>query len=674
MNNEVLRRKMFRTILADSRAPNGILASSPEMVETVQRRANGGMNTGDAQYMQAIGQLAQQGDKATLENIFRDTRLSTNVRNAAREALGSLTTKTASSPTADFISTSAKQLSRMPQEATTDAMSDAAGFGQGILDAAASENRKFVESIKTAAGNDADRISSFLELIKGTGQVARPGPTTTQTRVASGVQSLLGPKFDALDPRTEPAMAVATPGPAAIPSMLPNDEQRPSVRSPFTPGPLVVDEDIVDDEYTSMPPIRPGEDLAATQPATPAEKPEAAKPETGKVTSASIAKLENLQQDAQSGNLLTPGGKPKTKLNADEAATPEAANALSIVLPEKVSLSEMEEEAKKIMGFDPSKAKEDKKASFWRNLTMAGLAIAAGESENALTNVAKGLMVGLDSYSKDVKELSAQEAEERKEYRATLRTLIKDKRDENIAMAGLQNDFNYKVADLNQRKKQFESTQAFEQEKLGLQMSLAGKQLEVSIATSLAELDLKQQTLDETKRQNIISNQLNELIKKPKFVQNAVAIGLAEVDADGKTTWTDEGKTWLNDNISLILTSSLTSSKASKPTDMSIRSAALARVLNGSTDANDISLAMESEGYKSMQKETGGTPDEVFGELRKSIPQQEAGTAGTRVTVAFENLPQDMRDKLKGAAAGQQVMMGGGLYEVQGDKLVPVNN
>jgi uncharacterized protein YciI len=44
MNNEVLRRKLFRTVLADSRSPAGILASSPEMVETVQRRNLGGLN------------------------------------------------------------------------------------------------------------------------------------------------------------------------------------------------------------------------------------------------------------------------------------------------------------------------------------------------------------------------------------------------------------------------------------------------------------------------------------------------------------------------------------------------------------------------------------------------------------------------------------------------------
>jgi len=535
MNNEVLRRKMFRTILADSRAPNGILASSPEMVETVQRRANGGINTGG---------LGSQ----TVSDYF----------NAGRGVPNRRTLSGAGMPegTQSYLEL-LEQIKDLPIKQQQDILLRA-GYGATIGPDRTGIAKVDPEVYETETSKN---IMSFLESLKGTGEVARPKPTTTQTRVASGVESLLGPKFDAFDPRTEPAMAVATPGPTPLPSMLPNSEQRPSVRSPFTPGPLVTDEDIVDDEYTSMTPIRPGEEIAATQTLTQTEAAKdaetEAKPETSKVTSASIAKLENLQKDAQSGNLLTPGGKPKTRLNADEAATPEAANALSIALPEEVSLSEMEEEAKKIMGFDPSKAKEDKKASFWRNLTMAGLAIAAGESDNALTNVAKGLMVGLDSYSKDVKELTAQEAEERKEYRATLRSLIKDKRDENIAMAGLQNDFNYKVADLDLRRSQFDKSQDLEQ----LRLSLAGKQLEVSIATSLAELDLKQQTLDETRAQNIITNARKTLSEQPGFVQYAVPLGLASVE-DGKVTWTDEGKAWLEDNTSLILSSSLTSSKS----------------------------------------------------------------------------------------------------------------
>lgn len=514
MNNEVLRRKMFRKVLADSRSPAGILASSPEMVETVQRRANGGMQTDDYE-MRLIPKLAAEGNVKALESIATGTGYSTKVRNAARDAVGSLITKVnTAAPSVTSSIPSATPSMGMPDESSGMAISGeeptgGAGFG----------------------------IPFLLEKIFRAGEIARP----------KGMN----------DPDLDPIL------------------QQPKVRNPFTPGPLENRNDIYPQEdqqrgplensvYPQSDQLQPlpgvGETLAGkTAPSTSADTTDAdakdkTKTEIGK--SSSRAKLESLLEN------INKGEKPKAKLNADEAARPEAAEALSIVLPEEVSLSEMEKEAKRIMGFDPSKAKEDKKDAFWRNLTMAGLAMAAGESDNALTNVAKGLMVGLDSYSKDVKELSAQEAEERKEYRATLRSLIKDKRDENIAMAGLQNDFNYKVADLNLRKDQFATSQAFEKEKLGLQMSLAGKQLEVSIASSLADLDIKQQTLDETTRQNIITNQQNWLIKQPEFVQNAVALGYAEVDAEGKTTWTDEGKTWLAENVDLILRSSLTSSKS----------------------------------------------------------------------------------------------------------------
>lgn len=552
MSSEVLRRKLFKTVLSDSRSPSGILASSPEMVETVQRRAQGGVNTGDAQYIQAIGQLAQQGDKATLQNIFADTRLPTTVRNAAREALGSLATKTVSSPTADFLSTSGQQLARMPKEAASDAMSDAAGFGQGILDAAASENRKFVDSIKTAAGNDIDRLSSLLGSLKGTGEVARPGPTTTQTREASGLAALLGPQFDAADPRTEAAMAAATPGEEGLPSMLPNSPLRPSVRSPFTPGPLETDEDIVDDEYTSMTPVTPGEEIASTQ--TPTQKKAAEEAgvvsEKTKVIKPTInqSKLNGMLQQAAAGTLLSDSGKTKVKLNADEAATPQAAAVFAeMVTPEETSLSEMQDKAKDIMGFDPDKAKGDKKDAFWRNLTMAGLAIAAGESDNALSNVAKGLMVGLDSYSKDIKDISAQDAELQKEYRATVRDLVKTDKDEKIAMANIENNFNVAKAEFEQKQNEFESTQDYRNTMMGIERDKFNKQMIVTLRSTLANLEiqrdtlaLKQETLDETVAQNAITNRVNELKNEPDFVKVARSLGYV----DEKGEWTEEGLSW----------------------------------------------------------------------------------------------------------------------------------
>ncbi len=485
MNNEVLRRKLFRTVLADSRSPAGILASSPEMVETVQKRAQGGMNTSDAQYIQAIGQLAQQGDKATLENIFADTRLPTTVRNAAREAIGSLTTKQAPSP--------------------------------------------------------------LFATLKGTGQVARPGPTTTQTRVASGVQSLLGPQFDAEDPRTEAAMAVATPGDASgIPSMLPNSPDRPSVRSPFTPGPLVEDEDIVDDEYTSMTPVTPGEELSAssvsgadTQTVIKPKIDDATVPKTdldpdNNLTNFS-AQLDSAKTTSEVSKITAPKIKAEDFVGEKEKVGESWTKFIdkSFTPTDRVTFSDMEEKAKKLMDFDPEAVEADKKSAFFMNLMKAGLAIAAGESDNLVTNLAKGLGVGLEGYGKDLNRISADEKEKRKEYRATVMKMVDDENDFRVAMDGLKVQVDLGMArlaqaDNNARQQRnlardtAELGAAQAEAQMGLQADIGNarndlaaasnalqfKTLELSHFKAMTDLGYKEQALDEQKRSNIANESL----------------------------------------------------------------------------------------------------------------------------------------------------------------------
>ena len=334
--------------------------------------------------------------------------------------------------------------------------------------------------------------------------------------------------------------------------MLPNSPLRPSVRSPFTPGPLETDEDIVDDEYTSMTPVTPGEEIASTQ--TPTQKKAAEEAgvvsEKTKVIKPTInqSKLNGMLQQAAAGTLLSDSGKTKVKLNADEAATPQAAAVFAeMVTPEETSLSEMQDKAKDIMGFDPDKAKGDKKDAFWRNLTMAGLAIAAGESDNALSNVAKGLMVGLDSYSKDIKDISAQDAELQKEYRATVRDLVKTDKDEKIAMANIENNFNVAKAEFEQKQNEFESTQDYRNTMMGIERDKFNKQMIVTLRSTLANLEiqrdtlaLKQETLDETVAQNAITNRVNELKNEPDFVKVARSLGYV----DEKGEWTEEGLSW----------------------------------------------------------------------------------------------------------------------------------
>lgn len=549
MNNEVLRRKMFRTVLADSRSPAGILASSPEMVETVQRRANGGYNTGG---------LGSQ----TVSDIFNRGRGTPTRRDLSGAGMPE--------GTLSYLQV-LEQIKDLPYNKQTEVLRRL-GFGAEIgpdITRTATVDPAVYET------ETSKNIMSFLGSLKGTGEVARPKTTRTQSREASGLASLLGPQFDADDPRTEAAMAMATPGATSvdsgIPSMLPNSPDRPSVRSPFTPRPLVEDEDIVDDEYTSMTPITPGEDLSVTKTETPSSTKTEAKAEKDTVLKPSIneSKLNGMLQQAVEGTLLTSSGTTKVRLNADEAATPQAAAVLApLIKPEETSLSEIQDRAKQIMGFDPDKAKGDKKDAFWRNLTMAGLAIAAGESDNALSNVAKGLMVGLDSYSKDIKEISAQDAELQKEYRATVRDLVKTDKDEKIALAGIENNYNAAKTQLEQRQNEFESTDNYRKAQLALEADKFNKQMVVSLSGTLAGLEIKretlalqQQTLDETVAQNAITNALTEKKNEPDFVKVARSLGYV----DEKGDWTEDGLAWrAKTTDDAIMDLQLISSKSSK--------------------------------------------------------------------------------------------------------------
>lgn len=95
-----LSRKMFRNPMA-SRMPQGILASSAPMMTAAQKamakkqpmKAQTGASVNTQNYMSAIAQLTQQGDVQTLTNILQDSRLPTRVRTAARDAIGSLQPK-----------------------------------------------------------------------------------------------------------------------------------------------------------------------------------------------------------------------------------------------------------------------------------------------------------------------------------------------------------------------------------------------------------------------------------------------------------------------------------------------------------------------------------------------------------------------------------------------------
>ena len=525
-----LYRRMFQQP-GVSRQPMGILASSPELANVAAQRqpvrmAQGGLNSNT--YTAAVQRAIQNKDKYALQELAKPVNYGKAARtqdgqNAIRMATQALNASTQIS-TAPTVQVDAMKPVKEAFIGSDTRQTPAQTFNRNVIGAAK---------------------ETIMNPLKGLG--------------LEGIGSGIASAYDYLMTPKDTGVALEQSEALRDPSML------MAQLSPRLAGP--------GEEMAQIAPSRDtvgtdGSDTAGDNTLVSAstdnpfgvnKKP--AVNEGEKKPSVSRQKLGKLLQKAEAGELVTGGDAPKkpaVKLTAAEAATPEAAAALSMVLPEKTSLSDMEKQAKEIMGFDPSKASESKKDSFWRNLTMAGLAIAAGESENALTNVAKGLMVGLDSYSKDIKDLNEAEAEERKEYRATLRDLVKTDKDEKIALATMKNNFNYRLADLNQKRDQFDSEAAYKQQELGLRMSLANRQLEVGLLKEIAGLELQGKTLDETIKQNVITNRLDALKALPDFVQNAIEIDYGTVDDKGNFSWNEKGKAWLEDNSSRIMSSALT--------------------------------------------------------------------------------------------------------------------
>jgi hypothetical protein len=102
------------------------------------------------------------------------------------------------------------------------------------------------------------------------------------------------------------------------------------------------------------------------------------------------------------------------------------------------NLADFEDMAMKSLGYTEGRgpkqiADEDKKTSFWLSLIKAGLATAAGESPYALTNIARGLSFGVESFGKDLKDISATEREENRAIASAKLSLLQDQRSVDVA-------------------------------------------------------------------------------------------------------------------------------------------------------------------------------------------------------------------------------------------------
>ena len=105
--------------------------------------------------------------------------------------------------------------------------------------------------------------------------------------------------------------------------------------------------------------------------------------------------------------------------------------------PKELNFADVKDDVFEVLGYDRETLDEnlskDQQSAIWLNVMRAGLAVAAGESPNALTNVAKGFGVGLEGYGRDIKDLRDDYREDLEKYTTTAYTMLKDAKAEELA-------------------------------------------------------------------------------------------------------------------------------------------------------------------------------------------------------------------------------------------------
>ena len=198
------------------------------------------------------------------------------------------------------------------------------------------------------------------------------------------------------------------------------------------------------------------------------------------------------------------------------------------------TLADVQDDAIQLLGFDPRELEgefeEDRKASIFLNMMKAGLAMAAGESPNAITNIARGFGVGLQGYGEDVKNLTKDLREDRREARATMYNLLKDAKSEALAKRTLELQQMEGVVNINRQlvgDKRQAALNAFN-------MKMTELKWNQNLLSAAADLQFKEKSLQVTKENAEKTYMLGLQKAQPEVIQLLIA--------DGEITLKDPSK------------------------------------------------------------------------------------------------------------------------------------
>ena len=283
--------------------------------------------------------------------------------------------------------------------------------------------------------------------------------------------------------------------------------------------------------------------------------------------------------------------------------------------PDEATFADVRDAAFDLLGYDKDSLEEnltkDQQGSVWLNMMRAGLAMAAGESPNALTNVAKGFQVGLEGYGRDMKDLSDDYREDVKTYQSTMYKLLADKKSENIAKNAL--DVQRKAAEFNI----VQQTRGEDRKDLldKLNTEVAMRKIKIESLATMANYDLEKFKLDksDSEFQNMLKIHKAKIAAMlPDEITAAIAQGLVQVK--------DENKLMTADNLEL------TQKGINQQFDL-VKSLKESKAKTISTELQKIDIAGGKGGY-GMQAVPGTTlSDSVKRELGLTLEKLTASTS-----------------------------------------------
>jgi len=213
--------------------------------------------------------------------------------------------------------------------------------------------------------------------------------------------------------------------------------------------------------------------------------------------------------------------------------------------PKELNFADVKDDVFEVLGYDRETLDEnlskDQQSAIWLNVMRAGLAVAAGESPDALTNVAKGFGVGLEGYGRDIGKLKDDYREDVEKYTTTAYTMLKDAKAEELA----KNTLN-----LQRAASEFQITsQFFGQERDNLLSQLnrevALRNMKINTLKAFSELEFEKQKFDISQDQfeqsQEIAFQKLKMMEDP-LIQGAIIDGYVELIDPNKPATSDNLK------------------------------------------------------------------------------------------------------------------------------------